>query len=147
MNTTDNDYMPIDESEEYSLIEEREEEEEEESVNPDVERYSFLPKSFNSCSKIQVNCLCMLMDTSIIQSGNSLKIHRLLKSGPQPFFSQQGVKKIIVTACHSCKLKLPFTSPDVISNSPKNFLTSRIDFTVLLYYLNSSKKPLACRTS
>ncbi|XP_073241298.1 uncharacterized protein [Porites lutea] len=37
MNTTDNDYMPIDESEEYSLIEEREEEEEEESVNPDVE--------------------------------------------------------------------------------------------------------------
>ena len=39
MNTTDNDYMPIDESEEYSLIEEREEEEEEESVNPDAERY------------------------------------------------------------------------------------------------------------
>lgn len=61
MNTTDNDYMPIDESEEYSLIEEREEEEEEESVNPDVERYSFLPIwSFNSCSKIQVNCLFML---------------------------------------------------------------------------------------
>ena len=45
MNTTDNDYMPIDESEEYSLIEEREEEEEEESVNPDVERYTFLLNS------------------------------------------------------------------------------------------------------
>ena len=43
MNSTDNDYSPIDESEEYSLIEEREEEEEEEeeeedSVNPDAER-------------------------------------------------------------------------------------------------------------
>ena len=36
----DNDYSPIDESEEFNLIEEREEEEEgeEESVNPDAER-------------------------------------------------------------------------------------------------------------
>ena len=45
----------------------------------------------------------------------------------------QGAKKIIFTACHSGKLKLAFTSPDVISTSPKNFLTSRIDFTVLLF--------------
>lgn len=37
MNVTDNDYMPIDESEEYSLIEEREEEEDE--VTPDAERF------------------------------------------------------------------------------------------------------------
>ena len=80
------------------------------------------------------------MDTAIIHSGNSLKIHRFLKSGPQPFFSQQGAKKIIVTACHLCKLKLPFTSPDVIWTIPKNFLTSWIDFTVLPCYLNSSKK-------
>ena len=43
----------------------------------------------------------------------------------------QGAKKIIFTACHSGKLKLAFTSPDVISTSPKNFLTSRIDLTVL----------------
>ena len=42
-----------------------------------------------------------------------------------------GAKKIIFTACHSGKLKLAFTRPDVISTSPKNFLTSRIDFTVL----------------
>ena len=34
----------------------------------------------------------------------------------------QGAKKIIFTACHSGKLKLAFTSPDVISTSPKNFL-------------------------
>ena len=30
------------------------------------------------------------------------------------------------------KLKLAFTSPDVISTSPKSFLMSRIDFTVLV---------------
>ena len=33
----------------------------------------------------------------------------------------QGAKKIIFTACHSGKLKLTFTSPDVISTSPKAF--------------------------
>ena len=40
MNAMDNDYSPIDESEEFNLIEEREEEqeEEEEFVNPDAER-------------------------------------------------------------------------------------------------------------
>ena len=38
MNSTDNDYEPIDESEEFSLIDEREEEEEENSANPDPER-------------------------------------------------------------------------------------------------------------
>ena len=43
----------------------------------------------------------------------------------------QGAKKIIFTASHSGKLKLAFTSPDIISTSPKSFLTSRIDFTVL----------------
>ena len=45
----------------------------------------------------------------------------------------QGAKKIIFTACHSGKLKLAFTSPDRHhSTSPQNFLTRRIDFTVLL---------------
>ena len=38
----------------------------------------------------------------------------------------QGAKEIIFTACHSGKLKLAFTSPDVISTSPKNFLSSVI---------------------
>ena len=46
----------------------------------------------------------------------------------------QGAKKIIFTPCHSGKLKLAFTSPDFISTSPKSFLTSRIDFTVLLLF-------------
>ena len=46
-----------------------------------------------------------------------------------------GAKKIIFTACHSGKLKLAFTSPGIISTtSPKSFLTSRIDFTVLLLF-------------
>ena len=31
----------------------------------------------------------------------------------------QGAKKIIFTACLSGKLRLEFTSPDIISNSPK----------------------------
>ena len=46
----------------------------------------------------------------------------------------QGAKKIIFTACHLGKLKLAFTSPDVISTSPKSFLMSRIYFTVLLLF-------------
>ena len=37
-------------------------------------------------------------------------------------FNAQGAKKIIFTACHSGKLKLAFTSSDVISTSPKNVL-------------------------
>ena len=46
----------------------------------------------------------------------------------------QGAKKIIFTACHSGELKLAFTSPDVISTSPKSFSSSRIDFTLLLLF-------------
>ena len=42
------------------------------------------------------------------------------------FSQQQGAKKIVFTACHSGKLKPAFTSPDVISTSPKNFLTTTI---------------------
>ena len=36
----------------------------------------------------------------------------------------QGAKKVIFTACHSGKLKLTFTSPNIISCSPKNVLMS-----------------------
>ena len=51
-----------------------------------------------------------------------------------PSVEEQGAKNIIFTACHSGKLKLAFTSPDVISTSPKISLTSTIDFTVLLLF-------------
>ena len=57
----------------------------------------------------------------------------------------QGAKKLIFTACHSGKLKLAFTSPDVISTSPKNFLTSRIDFIVLLLFEFLKKPHLPAR--
>ena len=46
----------------------------------------------------------------------------------------QGETKAIFTVCHSGKLKLTFTSPNIISTSPKNVLMSRIDFTVLLLF-------------
>ena len=52
----------------------------------------------------------------------------------------QGAKKIIFTACHAGKLKLASTSLDVILTSPKNLLTSRIDFTVVLLF-KFLKKP------
>ena len=44
----------------------------------------------------------------------------------------QGAKKVIFKAFHLGKLKLAYTSPNVISASPKNILMRRIDFTVLL---------------
>ena len=55
---------------------------------------------------------------------------------PSPLHSKlfQSAKKNIFTTCHSGKLKLAFTSPDIISASSKNFLTSRIEFTVLLLF-------------
>ena len=57
----------------------------------------------------------------------------------------QGAKKIIFTACHSGKLKLAFTNPDIISTNPKSFLTSRIDFTVLLLFELLKKHHLPIR--
>ena len=59
----------------------------------------------------------------------------------------QGAKKIIFTAYPLGKLKLAVTSPDVISASPKSFLTSRIDFTVLLLFEFLKKTSLARRAS
>ena len=57
----------------------------------------------------------------------------------------QGTKKIIFTACHSGRLKLAFTSPDIISTSPKSLLKSRIDFTVLLLFEFVKKHHLPVR--
>ena len=57
-----------------------------------------------------------------------------------PLWGLQGTKKVILTACRSGKLKLAFTSPNVISTSPRRFLTSRIDFIVLLL-LELLKRP------
>ena len=51
----------------------------------------------------------------------------------------QGAKKVIFTACHSGKLNLTFTSPNIISTSPKNVLMSRL-ISHFFCNLNSSKK-------
>ena len=51
-------------------------------------------------------------------------------------------KKVIFKACHSGKLKLEYTSPNIISTSPKNMLMSRIDFTVLLLFEFLTKRHL-----
>ena len=48
--------------------------------------------------------------------------------------SEQGAEKIIFTACPLGKLKLAFTSPAIISTSPKKELTSSIDFTFPLSF-------------
>ena len=50
------------------------------------------------------------------------------------FLEIQGAKKIIFSACQLGKLMLAFTSPNMISTSPKRVLMSRIDFTVLLQF-------------
>ena len=45
----------------------------------------------------------------------------------------QGAKKVIFKACYLGTLKLAYTSPNVISTSPKNIiLMNKIDFKVLL---------------
>ena len=50
----------------------------------------------------------------------------------------QGTKKIIFTACLSGKLKLEFTSPDIISNNPKPFWRAEL-ISQFFCYSNSSK--------
>ena len=42
------------------------------------------------------------------------------------FKMNQDAKKVTFTACHSGKLKLTFTCPNIISTSPKNVLMSRL---------------------
>ena len=66
------------------------------------------------------------------------------KGKKQPLVKISRVQRKSFTACHVGKLKLAFTSPDVISTSPKNFLTSRIDFTVLLFieFLKKHRLPV-----
>ena len=72
--------------------------------------------------------------TSSFNSVEKLSSKVCFNENVNVFNKQQGAKKIIFTACHSGKLKLAFTSPDVISTSPKSFSSSRIDFTLLLLF-------------
>ena len=56
------------------------------------------------------------------------------KENPYVEKAMSGCKENHFTAHHWGKMKLEFTSPDVISTSPRHFLTSRIDFIVLLLF-------------
>ena len=83
-------------------------------------------------------------------SGRSLRTHKLKldyeKLNVSPISDRvkglwlwlQGAKKIIYTACLSGKLKLEFTSPDIISNSPKPFWRAEL-ISQFFCYSNSSK--------
>ena len=74
---------------------------------------------------------CMIFH---VQQRCSISTHSKVKFLTTDLPGNQGAKKIIFTACHSGKLKLAFTSPDVISTSSKSFSSSRIDFTFLLLF-------------
>ena len=54
----------------------------------------------------------------------------------------QGAKKIIFAACLSGKLKLEFTSPDIISNSPKPFWRAELISQFFCY--SSSSNSITC---
>ena len=68
-----------------------------------------------------------------------MKLHTLFKTQAPKNHTLQGARKVIFTACHSGKLKLTFTSPNIISTSPKNVLMSRL-ISQFFCNLNSSKK-------
>ena len=51
---------------------------------------------------------------------------------------EKGAKKVIFTACYFGKLKLTFTSPNIISTSPKNVFMSTL-ISQFFCNLNSSK--------
>ena len=87
----------------------------------------------------------MTMNHSVIKNNKHRIVNVTLSSIIRNKYEAQGAKKIIFTACHSGKLKLALTSPDVISTSPKSFLTSRINFTVLLLFKFLKKHHLPIR--
>ena len=72
------------------------------------------------------------------QSGSSICQWFHKKRQERLFQVSQGARKVIFTACHSGKLKLTFTSPNIISTSPKNVLMSRL-ISKFFCNLNSSK--------
>ena len=50
-----------------------------------------------------------------------------------PDVTGQGAKKVIFTACHLGKLKVTFTSPNIISVSSENVLMSRLILSQVIF--------------
>ena len=84
----------------------------------------------NIASKEQIKPVLSLKIS--IESSNACLVQLIWKKikGVNQRFN--AAKKVISTDCYSGKLKLTFTSPNIISTGPKNVLMSRIDFIVLL---------------
>ena len=101
---------------------------------------SFMSCSF--CSLMKLNCKQLQNDSLLLLPSHNINNNKLNNK-------YQGVKKIIFTACHSDKLKLTFTSPDISSTSPKSLLKSRIDLIVLELFevVIPRKRSLAHRAS
>ena len=61
---------------------------------------------------------------------------------PLKRLKNQGAKKVIFTACHSGRLKLTITSPNIISTSPQNVWWAGL---ILQFFCNlNSSKNLTC---
>ena len=74
------------------------------------------PKSPFSCvNRGSIRNSCRVGPKAVQYSVNTARVKATMT-----MTKTQGAKKIIFTACHSGKLKLAFTSLDVISTSPKN---------------------------
>ena len=69
----------------------------------------------------EVICLIEDLNLNRIIVIDDLKDGHHIYCGTQKTVNTQGAKKVIFTACHSGKLKLAFTSPNVISTRPKIF--------------------------
>ena len=81
------------------------------------------------------NCMWILGLKGLIQCISQDRFKWLLSTQNQWL---QGAKKVTFTACHSGKLKLTFSSPNIISTSPRNVLMSRL-ISQFIRNLDSSK--------
>ena len=88
-----------------------------------------------TCLKNTIWCICCLSIKTTLDDKNSCGKGNL---GSKIEVCKQGAKKVIFTACHSGKLKLAFTSPNIISTSPKSVLVRRL-ISQFFCNLNSSK--------
>ena len=70
-----------------------------------------------TCLKNTIWCIRCLSIKTTLDDKNSCGKGNL---GSKIEVCKQGAKKVIFTACHSGKLKLAFTSPNIISTSPKS---------------------------